>query len=213
MTPRCPLIVMAKAPVAGLAKTRLIPALGAAGAVALAERLLRHAVGEAGAAARSGHIGSVDLCCTPDTSHPAFALAAACPGVSLSLQGAGDLGQRMQAAFSRWLPAAQGALMMGTDIPGLVCGVLQQAALALQTADAVIVPALDGGYALIGLRHPAPTLFADMPWSTPAVLAITRRRLAAAGLRHAELQPLADIDEPADLPHLPAGWLGVHGLQ
>lgn len=41
-----------------------------------------------------------------------------------------------------------------------------------------------------------------MPWSTPQVLALTRERLRAAGLRHAELPPLHDIDEPADLVHL-----------
>lgn len=194
---------MAKAPQAGLAKTRLIPALGAAGAALLAERLLQHAVQQATRAA----IGPVDLCCTPDTNHPAFARAASTPGLALSAQAAGSLGQRMHAAFARWLPAAGGVLMMGTDIPGLESSVLQQAAHALRTADAVFVPAMDGGYALIGLRQPAPTLFDDIPWSSPAVMATTRQRLAAAGLQHAELQPLPDIDEPADLAWLPPGWL------
>ena len=203
MTVPCPVIIMAKAPQAGLAKTRLIPALGAAGAALLAERLLQHAVQQA----LEAGLGPVDLCCTPDTSHPAFARAASLPGVVLSAQASGHLGQRMQAAFARWLPAPGGVLMMGTDIPGLVGAVLQQAAQALRTADAVLVPALDGGYALVGLRKPAPSLFADMPWSTPVVLATTRKRLKAAGLRHTELAPLPDIDEPADLRWLPPGWL------
>jgi glycosyltransferase A (GT-A) superfamily protein (DUF2064 family) len=72
------------------------------------------------------------------------------------------------------------------------------------------VPAFDGGYALIGLRGravaPFTAIFEQMPWSTPGLMAATRVHLAAAGLRHAELPPLPDIDEPADLVHLPAGW-------
>ena len=194
---------MAKAPRPGLAKTRLIPALGAEGAAALAGRLLDHALGQALAAG----LGPVDLCCAPDAADPTFQRQAGRAGLVLSLQGEGDLGERMQRAFARWLTAEAGVLMMGTDIPGLLAPVLQQAAAALQSTDAVFVPATDGGYALIGLRRPAPTLFADMPWSTATVMALTRQRLAAAGLRHIELTPLPDIDEPADLACLPPGWL------
>jgi hypothetical protein len=96
---------------------------------------------------------------------------------------------------------------MGTDAPALDATVLRAAAQALRTHDAVFVPALDGGYALVGLRAAAPSLFSAMRWSTPQVMADTRARLAAAGLRHAELPALADIDEPADLQQLPPGWL------
>ncbi len=199
----CSLIVMAKAPRPGYAKTRLMPALGAEGAAALAERLLdatlAHGLG-AGAA-------SIDLCCAPDTDHPAFARHAAAGGVSLSVQGEGDLGARMARAFERHLAAGRAALMIGTDAPALDAAMLRLAAQALQEADAVFVPALDGGYALIGLRRPAPSLFDHMAWSTARVMADTRVRLKAAGLQHIELPPVADIDEPADLVHLPAGWL------
>jgi len=193
-------IVMAKAPLPGYAKTRLIPALGAAGAAALAQRLLDHTVAQAVAAA----LGPVDLCCAPDATHPALARHAGA-GLQLSAQGDGDLGQRMARAFARWLPQGP-VLMIGTDAPALDTSVLRQAAAALQWADAVFVPALDGGYALIGLRRAAPTLFDGIAWSTPQVMAQTRERLAAAGLLHHELAPLADIDEPADLVHLPPGW-------
>jgi rSAM/selenodomain-associated transferase 1 len=204
MSPPCPVIVMAKAPQAGLAKTRLIPALGAEGAAALAERLLRHTVQQTLTAA----VGPVDLCCAPDAAHPAFRRLLAASALTASVQAEGELGRRMQRAFERWLPTAGRALMIGTDCPALDAAVLQQAAHALQQADAVFVPALDGGYALIGLRGstPEPTLFSAMPWSTGSVMALTRQRLAAAGLRHVELPALADIDEPADLVHLPAGW-------
>lgn len=195
--------ILAKAPVAGLAKTRLAPALGAQGAATLAVRMLDYAVAQAVAAA----LGPVTVWATPDTTHPAFLRLQQQHGVALAVQGGGDIGQRMAAVFAASL-AEQGIplLLMGSDLPGLNAAVLQQAAAALATHDAVLVPALDGGYGLIGLHRPAPQLFEGLAWSTPAVLAQTRQRMAAAGLRHAELPALADIDEPADLARLPAGW-------
>ena len=198
----CPVIVMAKAPVAGFAKTRLIPALGAQGAAALAECLLERAIGHA----RDARLGPVDLCCAPDMNHPALARHAAWPGMTMSAQGEGDLGARMARAFDRWLARAGCALMIGTDAPALDAAMLGRAAAALDDADAVFIPAFDGGYALIGLRRTAPTLFSGMAWSTARVMADTRERLTAAGLRHVELPAVADIDEPADLLHLPPDW-------
>ena len=198
---RCAVIVMAKAPLPGLAKTRLIPALGAAGAARVAGRLLERMVLQALAAG----LGPVDLCVAPDAAHPCWAAWAQHPGLHLSQQVDGDLGQRMAAAFSRVLQQEAGALLVGTDAPMLDADYLRQAAAALSTHDAVLGPATDGGYVLIGLNRPQPSLFADMRWSHDQVLADTRQRLATAGLRHAALPALHDIDEPADLVHLPAG--------
>jgi uncharacterized protein len=195
------IIVFAKAPVPGFAKTRLIPALGAEGAAALAHRLLDHAVQQALAA----RTGPVVLCCAPDTSHPAF--AAHQTRTLQTEQGAGDLGQRMARALNRALSCGLPALLVGTDVPLLNAVLLRQAAQALQNHDAVFVPALDGGYALVGLARRGAPIFDGMVWSTPQVMAQTRQRLAAAGWCWAELPPVADIDEPADLRHLPAGWL------
>lgn len=203
MSRHCPVIVMAKAPLAGFAKTRLIPALGAPGAAALAERLLDSAVAQALAAA----LGPVDLCCAPDSSHAAFERLSSRPGLERSEQGDGDLGARMSRALGRWLARADRALLIGTDAPMLDASMLQRAADALDRADAVFIPARDGGYVLVGLRCPAPSLFDGMRWSTSTVMARTRERLAKADLRHMELPPVADIDEPADLIHLPRGWL------
>jgi rSAM/selenodomain-associated transferase 1 len=200
---RTELIVFAKAPVAGQAKTRLIPALGADGAATLAGWLLDRAV----AAGMSAGFHCVELCTAPDPSHPAFQrLAVRHPGLHLGVQGDGDLGARMHRALSRRLAGGAAVLLIGTDAPSLDAATLQAAARALDGHDAVFVPALDGGYALVGLSRPEPTLFADMPWSTPRVMDETRARAQAAGLRWAELPPVADIDEPADLVHLPAPW-------
>ena len=203
MNGSCVVIVMSKAPIPGYAKTRLIPALGAVGAAGLASRLLEHAVTQALAA----ELGPVDLCCTPDHAQIGFASQAQRAGLVLSSQVEGDLGARMSHAFDRWLPRSDRVLMIGTDAPAIDAALLQQAARALDQTDAVFVPAFDGGYALIGLRRLVPPLFTDMVWSTVSVMAVTRDRLLAAGLQHTELAPVADIDEPADLVHLPAGWL------
>ena len=195
------LIVMAKAPRTGLAKTRLIPALGAEGAARLAARLLDHAVAQAVAA----RLGTVHLFAAPDVTDPAFGTLAQRHGLQLHPQGEGDLGQRMQRAFAAVLAGVAPALMIGTDAPALDAAMLRAADAALAGHDAVFVPAHDGGYALIGLKHSAPWLFDDMPWSTAALMATTRLRAAAAGWRIAVLPPVHDIDEPADLAHLPRG--------
>lgn len=203
MKAACAVIVMAKAPAPGFAKTRLIPALGAAGAARIADLLLQRAL----IAALQAGLGPVDLCCAPDPQHPALDRHRHHPGLTLSSQGVGDLGERMSRAFDRWWPRAERVLLMGTDAPALDADRLRHAACALDAVDAVFVPALDGGYALVGLRRPAPSVFEAVAWGTPQVMAQTRQRLAAAGLRHAELEALSDIDEPCDLVHLPQDWL------
>ncbi len=198
--------VMAKAPVAGAAKTRLAPALGAVGAALLAARLLDHAVEQAVAAG----LGAVTLWAAPDASHPAFVAARRRHGVTLAVQADGDLGERMAAAFdAAFAESPAPVLLIGSDAPALDAKVLRAAAAALVEHPAVFVPALDGGYVLVGLRAAAPSLFDRLTWSTPQVMAETRKRLLAAGLRHAELPPLPDIDEPADLVHVPAAWLAT----
>ena len=205
------LIVFAKAPAAGQAKTRLIPALGREGAAALAARLLDQTVAQAAAAAaRLG--GGVELCVTPGLDHPQFAALQARHGLELSVQGEGDLGQRMHRALARALQHHTTAVLIGTDAPALDAAMLEAAAAALALHDAVFVPALDGGYALVGQRRPCATLFEGMAWSTPQVMAATRERALQAGITWAELPAVADIDEPADLVNLPAGWLPMPPL-
>jgi glycosyltransferase A (GT-A) superfamily protein (DUF2064 family) len=113
----------------------------------------------------------------------------------------------MDRALKRVLNTHSRVLLAGTDAPSLDTAVLRAAAAALDRFEAVFVPALDGGYVLVGLTRPASSLFSDMIWSNPQVMAATRARATAAQLRWTELAPVADIDEPADLVHLPSGWL------
>jgi rSAM/selenodomain-associated transferase 1 len=187
--------VLAKAPVPGTVKTRLIPALGAEAAARLQSRLIAQAVETACTAAT----GMVTLWAAPDATHPLFVELAARHPISLAKQPDGDLGARMLAAFARSTPT----LVIGTDCPPLTCEHLREAARHLgEETEAVVIPAEDGGYVLIGLRRPEPALFTDMTWSTDTVMVETRTRLARIGLAWRELPPLWDLDRPEDLERL-----------
>jgi rSAM/selenodomain-associated transferase 2/rSAM/selenodomain-associated transferase 1 len=188
--------ILAKAPVPGLAKTRLIPALGAAGAA----RTQRGFALQTLATARAASTGPVALWCAPDVHHRFFAALRARHGVACIPQPGGDLGVRMRMAMNMHFARTPRLplLIVGTDCPVLTPAHLQQAADALQHNDAVLIPAEDGGYVLIGLRRPLPHVFADITWSTPQVLTQTRERLQAAGASWQELTTLWDVDEPAD---------------
>lgn len=203
MSADCALIVFAKAPVPGCVKTRLIRALGKEGAARLALRLLLDTVGRAVDAG----VGPVELCCAPDDAHPAFRRLATHYPIGLATQGDGDLGARMHRALARNLRRHPRALLIGTDAPGLGAAHMRQAAQALQSTPAVFVPASDGGYVLVGLSRPMPALFEDIAWSSERVMAQTRERLASIGAAHAELGMVDDVDEPADLRHVPRRWL------
>lgn len=195
------LVIMAKAPEAGLAKTRLIPALGAEGAAQLAKQLLDQTIRAARQASAFNHL---ELCVTPHADHPAFSVFRE---LTITEQVPGDLGQRMRAAFECVLRQYDRAIMIGTDAPAITAADLDKAAVDLAAHDAVFVPALDGGYALIGLKRVWPALLTDIPWSTAHVMQTTRDRLRELGLSWHEYTPVADIDEEQDLIHLPEGFL------
>ncbi len=188
--------ILAKAPVAGLAKTRLTPALGAAGAARVQRRFTRDTVDTVHAAA----LGSVVLWCAPAATHRFFRALRHVHGTVCLTQPAGDLGLRMGQACDRHFADHPGMplLLVGTDCPVLAPGHLQQAAFALTRHDVVLIPAEDGGYVLIGLRKPIPQVFEGIAWSTPQVLAQTRDQLRGAGASWHEMKPLWDVDEPAD---------------
>ncbi len=204
MTETIAIAVLAKAPLPGFAKTRLIPALGAEGAALLQARLVEHSVATACAA----RIGPVTLWGAPDESHPLFQAIGARLGVVLARQEGGDLGERMLAAVAA---ADMPVLVIGTDCPALTADHLCAAADILRSgADAAIIPAEDGGYALIGLRAPARTLFSEMHWSVPSVMEETRRRLRDLGMRWQEPVTLWDLDLPEDIERLRE--IGLHNL-
>jgi rSAM/selenodomain-associated transferase 1 len=201
---RVRIVIFAKAPVPGLAKTRLIPALGAQGAADLARRMLDHTVAQALAA----EVGPVELCVTPLPGNAAWQGLTLPASVTWSDQGDGDLGERMARAAQRVTGARESLLLIGTDCPALDAAQLRRAATSLQYFDATLVPTADGGYVLLGLNRFHASLFEDVEWSTDSVANETRRRLARLGWRVQDEPAVHDIDEPADLPWLPQGWPG-----
>lgn len=185
--------ILAKAPVPGQAKTRLIPLLGAEGAARLQGWLLARTVDTAEAAGT----GPVVLWCAGPPDHEDFHRCLGSGRMSLRVQPDGDIGARMLAAAAAARSSA-GMLVIGTDCPVLTPDLLREAAAALNDHDAVVFPVEDGGYVLIGMRRPAPELFAGIDWSTERVMTQTRERLRGLGWSWVEPATLWDVDRPAD---------------
>ena len=174
-------------PEPGKAKTRLIPALGPQGAADLHRRLTERTVAIVQAAGLALEIRSTGA--QPQQFRDWLGID------TVVDQGEGDLGARL-ARSADCLPV----LLLGADIPGLMPEHLCAAAAALATAPAVIGPAQDGGYWLLGLAAPAPQLFTGIAWGTSSVFADTLARLPADTPRLAEL---SDLDTPEDLARWP----------
>ena len=193
--------IMAKAPRPGTVKTRLCPPLLATEAAALYRCFLLDKIASVGRLADARPV----IAYTPDDARAEFDALA--PGFALVAQDGSDLGARLHATLAGLLAAGHaGAIAVDSDTPTLPGGFLQQAVdcLSRPGPDVVLGPTEDGGYYLIGVRAPHRELFERMPWSTSAVLEVTRRRAAAAGLRAHCLPSWFDVDTPDDLERLRA---------
>jgi rSAM/selenodomain-associated transferase 1 len=193
------LAVIAKEPVAGLAKTRLVPALGEAGAARAAAAMLADTL----AAVRS--VGAEPwLCFTPAEARERLGRLA--PGFGLLAQAGGDLGDRLAACLADLLGmGADRVAMVGADTPHVPPATYRQAFALLDDVDVVLGPALDGGYYLVAAKAARPTLFVGVPMGTDAVLSETLARATAAGLAVALLPPMRDLDRVEDLAAALAG--------
>jgi rSAM/selenodomain-associated transferase 1 len=194
------LLIFARAPQAGHTKTRLIPLLGAQGAALLHERMIARALVAAEAAA----LGPIELWCAPSSSHPFFAGCVQRHRLSLHEQVGVSLGDSLRHAHDDAFKRHGCILMIGTDCPVLTTTHLQRAAIALQSHEAVIIPAEDGGYVLLGLKGPCPQVFANIAWSTADVFEQTMARLREANRSCRVLETLWDVDRPQDHARLRA---------
>lgn len=195
------LLVMAKAPIPGLTKTRLLlPPRSAA-------RLQAALLGDAVEKACSLGLGPVSVAGTP-TEALGLIEPLLPDGVRLFAQSRGDLGERMFDAASRLFEEGpEPVLVLGTDAPTLPSGSIITAARALETYDASIVGSDDGGYVLLGLGGPHEALFRDVSWSTGTVHRETVERAAEAAISLHEGEPFYDVDVPEDLARLRAELL------
>ncbi|MBI4540497.1 MAG: TIGR04283 family arsenosugar biosynthesis glycosyltransferase [Gemmatimonadetes bacterium] len=195
--PRRVLLVFAKAPDPGRVKTRLAADLGAQAAAELYRTLGRRVFDQV----RDGPY-EVVVCYDPPSAEARVREWLAAPKhTRFEPQAGGDLGARLRDAFdAAFAGGASAVCAIGTDVPALDRAVVGRAFRTLASHDVVFGPALDGGYYLVGLAARRPELFHGIPWSTATVLEASRAAAGRLGLRIAELQPLADVDTPRDLP-------------
>ncbi len=188
MAPRVALFT--RYPEPGRAKTRLIPALGAEGAARLHRTLTERTI----AAIRQSGL-PMEIRSTGAT---VAAFVEWLNADTIVDQGGGDLGERLARAGPPYP-----TLFIGADAPDISPELLRDAARTLTHAPAVIGPAEDGGYWLLGLARSIDKVFADIDWSSDAVCAQTLSRLSAAGIDPILLPILADCDRPEDLARWP----------
>ena len=195
-----PICIFAKPPVPSEVKTRLIPALGALSAARLASAMLQDVW------------RTVESC--PGVRP---ILATTGPGVfpvsvrkgDTWLQGEGDLGERIERIMIRGLEVSGAVIAIGADSPAFTATHLRDALECLENHDAVLGPSTDGGFYLLGIRRCPRGLFASLPWSTSETCQAVKARLREQAFSIAELEPLFDVDTPADISTL-AGYLAAH---
>jgi glycosyltransferase A (GT-A) superfamily protein (DUF2064 family) len=180
--PATTLLVIAKQPVPGLVKTRLVPPCTYEQAASLAEAALADTLRTAARVPAGRRVLVLDG--KPGPWLPS--------GFDVVPQCGGPLDERLAGAFA----AVRGpALLIGMDTPQVTRALLT---VDWRGADAVFGPAVDGGFWALGLRKPDPALLRGVPMSTPSTGAIQRARLVEAGLRVADLPRLRDVDTAAD---------------
>lgn len=197
VTERFLLQQFAKAPEPGRVKTRMLPQLSALEAAVLHEELVRWTC----ETLLDSALGAVELWVAGDPAHSLFRDCAALGQFTLRRQAGADLGMRMRHALNDGLARADRVVLVGSDCPGLTGHYLLEALTALDYADLVLGPALDGGYVLIGAKQAVDAVFVDIGWGSSRVLTETLERALTAGLSVQQLPALQDVDRPEDLPH------------
>lgn len=196
------MLVFVRAPQPGRVKTRLAASIGDQAALGIYRRLAEHTLREAAAVADEDV--AVRVHHTPAGAGDAVRAWLGAGPVYLP-QADGDLGARMEDAFTRaFAEGAERVVIVGSDLPDVSAALLRRAFALLDAHPAVLGPARDGGYYLLGLTRMVPGIFDGIAWSTPEVLAATLARFRAAGIEPAMLEELTDVDEVEDMP---AGWL------
>ncbi|MBC6607831.1 TIGR04282 family arsenosugar biosynthesis glycosyltransferase [Hymenobacter sp. BT188] len=191
------MLIFARLPELGQVKTRLARSIGDDAALAVYRELLART-----RAAADGFGGQKTVWLTQSTSLPLTpeAVAAQWPEYNWQPQPPGDLGGKMQLAFTQAFTAcAASVVIIGTDCPGLSTTLLSQAFELLATHDVVVGPAADGGYYLLGMNALHQDLFQNKAWSTASVLTDTLADVARLGLQVARLPTLHDVDTADDL--------------
>jgi uncharacterized protein len=196
------LLVFAKEPVAGRVKTRLAATIGVEAAARVYRDLLATTLAHAHAAWRSRIVDHIELWCASDGDIAFLRGIGTAFGAARYMQAGNDLGERMTHAMRDAFTRTPSLLLVGSDCPLLEPARLAEAAASLREHEAVLTPAEDGGYVLVGARRELP--FAHVRWSTPYALADTTHAFTQAGVRFAVLAPVWDVDDAAGLARFEA---------
>ena len=189
------LLVFTRAPVPGQTKTRLIPLLGAQGAADFHQTVLQSTLAESNAS----DFRTVEIWCATEIDHPFLKQCELNYACSMKIQQGDDLGERMHHAIDIALLKNKFVVIIGSDCPAITTDILNKTHQQLSNGkDAVLGPASDGGYYLIGLKKPNSSIFQDIVWGEANVAERTREKFADLGLDYVELEELSDIDTPED---------------
>jgi rSAM/selenodomain-associated transferase 1 len=192
----CLLLQFAREPVVGAVKTRMMPHLSAAEACDLhCELVLWTTVSLLDAG-----LGPVEMVVAGAAEHPLFMRCRHQGLAGIGRQRGDDLGERMYHALADGLLRCERVILVGSDCPGIDRQYLHRAVRALDSAEVVLGPALDGGYVMVGARRINKGVFEGIVWGSDTVMASTRERLRQLAVNWTELPPLTDIDRPEDLP-------------
>jgi rSAM/selenodomain-associated transferase 1 len=191
--------IVCKTPIAGFSKTRLSPPLRPDECAALSACFINDLAGTIGTIVRDGGVTGYAVYTPVGTETTLRRLLP--PGFRVLPQGGGDLGARLlQATLDLLGQGHAGAILVNSDSPTLPAAILRAAVAAVRGPDAVVLsPARDGGYTLIGLRQPHRRVFADIPWSTPQVYALTLDRARRIGLPVVDVPSWYDVDDAESL--------------
>ncbi len=188
-------VLLAKAPVEGRCKTRLIPELGVKKATEIYKKILDKTI--------NNLLKIEDKDVIVFYSPPGYRGYFYCLTKKSFLQRGDGLGERMFNAFQRVFACGyEMAVLIGSDIPGLDCRVIEDAFNKLEHSDVVFGPTTDGGYYLIGLKRPCKGLFADIPWSSKDTLRQSIKKAEGMGLKVSFTIELSDLDTVEDYWYL-----------
>ncbi len=188
--------MMAKAPEPGQVKTRLCPPLSADQAARLSAAFIADTWRMLASLPAGDTIATIAL--AGDPRHLPIAVRKA----ETWSQASGDLGARIEQVIATGLERADRVIVIGSDAPALPSSLVREAGRALSESDAVMGPALDGGYYLLGMRRCEPGLFSALPWSAPHTRAATIERLEERGYTVAHLPSWFDVDDADGLSRL-----------
>lgn len=190
-------MLFAKRPRAGRVKTRLVPPLTVEQALRLYTAFVEDQLRFLASMATPGRHVELAADGPWEPTDPSTPL-------SIVQQGPGDLGERMHRAFARSHAAGtESTVIVGADSPTLPASRVEAALGRLSAgASAVVSPADDGGYVLIGMGRPVHELFSGVPWGGPEVMAVSRERAHRAAVDLAEIDGWYDVDDTGGLLRL-----------